>query len=272
MREARFPDIRAQFTDAPPRDVEDTSTLELSVVMPCLNESLTLAACVSKALDAMREHAIEGEVILVDNGSTDGSVGVATRAGARVIVEEVRGYGAALACGVAAARGQFVVMGDCDGSYDFSELHAILLKLREGYDLVVGNRFRGGIHAGAMPFTHRYLGNPVLSAIGRVSFHTPCGDIYCGLRGFRRSAVLEMELDMLGMEYALEMVAKASLFHLQVAEVPVTLSRDGRDRPPHLKTWRDGWRSLRFLLAFNPRSLFFYPGLSMAFIGLAAGL
>lgn len=239
--------------------------------MPCLNEELTLGPCVERALAALEQSGIRGEVLIADNGSRDRSREIAVLAGARVVVVEERGYGAALGRGIEAAAGRFVIMGDCDGSYDFAELPRIVRKLRAGHDLVMGNRFRGGIRPGAMPPTHRYLGNPGLTAITRLFFQSPCGDVYCGLRGFRREAIQGLGLETLGMEFALEMVVKASLRGLSIGEVPVTLSPDGRDRPPHLRTWRDGWRSLRFLMSYSPRWMLFYPGLALALGGLAVG-
>jgi glycosyltransferase involved in cell wall biosynthesis len=244
---------------------------ELSIVMPCLNEVRTLESCIRKATRALGDGGIEGEIIVADNGSTDGSQALAESLGARVVDVEERGYGAALARGIAAAQGRFVVMGDSDDSYDFSNLMPFVAKLREGYDLVMGNRFRGGILQGAMPPSHRYLGNPALTAIGRLFFKSPCGDFYCGQRGFRKSAVEALGLRTIGMEYALEMLVKATMTGLRITEVPVTLSPDGRNRPPHLRTWRDGWRSLRFFLIYSPRWLFLYPSLVLMVAGILAG-
>lgn len=246
-------------------------SLELSVVMPCLNEAETLEICIRKALRALANLHIPGEVIVADNGSTDGSQAIAERAGARVVSVEAKGYGSALMGGINAARGEFIIMGDADDSYDFSELFPFLEMLRAGHDLVMGNRFKGGIATGAMPWHHRYFGNPVLSAIGRLFFHSPAGDFHCGLRGFRRAAVLEMDLRTTGMEFASEMVVKATLKKMRIAEVPATLRPDGRSRPPHLRSWRDGWRHLRFLLLFSPRWLFLYPGILLMLAGTIAG-
>lgn len=246
-------------------------SLELSVVMPCLNEAETLEICIRKALRALASLHISGEVIVADNGSTDGSQAIAERAGARVVSVEAKGYGSALMGGINAARGEFIIMGDADDSYDFSDLAPFLEMLRAGHDLVMGNRFKGGIAPGAMPWHHRYLGNPVLSAIGRLFFHSPAGDFHCGLRGFRRAAVLEMDLRTTGMEFASEMVVKATLKKMRIAEVPTTLRPDGRSRPPHLRSWRDGWRHLRFLLLFSPRWLFLYPGILLMLAGTIAG-
>jgi glycosyltransferase involved in cell wall biosynthesis len=244
--------------------------LELTVVMPCLNESATVGTCVKKALESMARHAIRGEVVIADNGSTDGSQEIAASAGARVVPIATRGYGSALRGGISAARGRYVLMGDADDSYDFTQLNVFVAKLREGYDLVMGNRFQGGILPGAMPPLHRYLGNPVLTGVGRLFFKSPVGDFHCGLRAFRKDAIERLELRTLGMEFASEMVVKATRFHLRVTEVPTTLSPDGRDRAPHLRTWSDGWRHLRFLLLYSPRWLFLYPGIAMFFVGLVA--
>src|SRR5882762_4633241 len=241
--------------------------IEVSVVMPCLNERATVGTCVKKAVDAMERHGIRGEVIVADNGSTDGSQQIATEHGARVVPIETRGYGSALRGGIAAARGRFVLMGDADDSYDFTQVHIFVSKLREGYDLVMGNRFQGGILPGAMPPLHRYLGNPVLTGIGRLFFKSPVGDFHCGLRAFRRDAIERLDLRTHGMEFASEMVVKAAAFGLRVAEIPTTLSPDGRDRAPHLRTWRDGWRHLRFLLLYSPRWLFLYPGIALFVLG-----
>jgi glycosyltransferase involved in cell wall biosynthesis len=241
--------------------------VELSVVMPCLNESATVGICVQKALASMERHGIRGEVIVADNGSTDGSREIAKESGARVVPIETRGYGSALRGGIAAARGRFILMGDADDSYDFSQLGAFVAKLREGYDLVMGNRFQGGILPGAMPPLHRYLGNPVLTGIGRLFFRSPVGDFHCGLRAFRKDAIERLDLRTLGMEFASEMIVKATAFGLRIAEIPTTLSPDGRDRAPHLRTWRDGWRHLRFLLLYSPRWLFLYPGIALLVLG-----
>jgi glycosyltransferase involved in cell wall biosynthesis len=245
--------------------------LELSVVMPCLNERATIGTCVKKARDAMQRHGIRGEVIVADNGSTDGSQQIAAEHGARVVPIETRGYGSALRGGIAAARGRFVLMGDADDSYDFTQVHLFVSKLREGYDLVMGNRFKGGILPGAMPPLHRYLGNPVLTGIGRLFFNCPVGDFHCGLRAFRREAIESLGLRTQGMEFATEMVVKATRFGLHVTEIPTTLSPDGRGRAPHLRTWRDGWRHLRFLLLYSPRWLFLYPGIALLAVGIIVG-
>jgi glycosyltransferase involved in cell wall biosynthesis len=249
--------------------IAEEEPIELSVVMPCLNEALTLGICVKKAMTTIKSMGIRGEVIVADNGSTDGSQEIASSLGARVIPVRVRGYGSALRGGIAAARGKYVIMGDCDDSYDFTALQVFLDKLKEGNDLVMGNRFWGGIKPGAMPFLHKYLGNPGLSWLGRLFFGCPVGDFQCGLRGFDKSAIDKLDLHTTGMEFSTEMVVKATLTKLRIAEVATTLSPDGRDRPPHLRTWRDGWRYLRFLLLYSPRWLFFYPGAFVFLAGLA---
>src|SRR5436190_5171226 len=241
---------------------------ELSVIMPCLNEAETLEVCINKARGFMEKHGIDGEVVIADNGSTDGSQGLATKCGARVVDVAAKGYDSALMGGIRAARGRYVIMGDADDSYDFVNLMPFVEKLREGHDLVMGNRFRGGIKPNAMPPLHKYLGNPVLTFIGRLLFKSPSGDFHCGLRGFRKDAALELDLRTTGMEFASEMVVKMTLNKKRIAEVPTTLSKDGRSRPPHLRSWHDGWRHLRFLLLYSPRWLFFYPGLAAIIIGL----
>ena len=243
--------------------------VELSIVMPCLDEAETVARCVAQALEYLVGSGVAGEVIVADNGSADGSQLLAERAGARVVPVAERGYGAAIAGGIAAARGRFVIMGDADASYDFAHLDPFVARLRAGDDLVMGNRFAGGISAGAMPPLHRYLGNPVLTAIGRLLFKSPVRDFHCGLRGFDRAKVLRLELRTTGMEFASEMVVKATLMGLRVSEVPTTLHPDGRSRPPHLRSWRDGWRHLRFLLLYSPRYLFLVPGLLLGAAGAA---
>jgi glycosyltransferase involved in cell wall biosynthesis len=249
-----------------------TSSLELSIVMPCLNEAETLRTCIKKAQWYLTEQQISGEILVADNGSTDGSQDIAAQMGVRVVPVKEKGYGSALRGGIAAARGQYIIMGDADDSYDFTKLTPFLEKLRSGYDLVMGNRFKGGIKPGAMPPLHKYLGNPVLTWIGRLFFPSPCGDFHCGLRGFRKAAIEKLDLRTTGMEFASEMVVKASLHKMRIAEVPTTLSPDGRSRPPHLRSWRDGWRHLRFLLLYSPRWLFLYPGLLLMLLGLMFGL
>jgi glycosyltransferase involved in cell wall biosynthesis len=244
--------------------------MELTVLMPCLNEAATVGTCVAKARGFLERAGIAGEVLVADNGSDDGSRELARKAGARVVDAPQRGYGAALAAGIAAARGRYVIMGDADDSYDFSRLEGFVEKLRAGHPLVMGNRFKGGIREGAMPWLHRYLGNPVLSFIGRLLFRAKVGDFHCGLRGFDREAVRSLDLRTPGMEFASELVVKASLAGWRIAEVPTTLHPDGRGgRAPHLRSWRDGWRHLRFLLLFSPRWLFLYPGLALLALGIA---
>ncbi|MFI9594307.1 glycosyltransferase [Nonomuraea sp. NPDC052265] len=245
--------------------------MELTVVMPCLNEAETVEVCVRKALACMEEHGIEGEVLIADNGSTDGSQQLARDAGARVVHVDEKGYGNALMGGIRAARGKYVIMGDADDSYDFTSLLPFVEQLRDGADLVMGNRFKGGIAPGAMPPLHRYLGNPVLSFVGRLFFPSAIGDFHCGLRGFRRDSILRLHLQTGGMEFASEMVVRSTLSGLDVREVPTTLAPDGRSRPPHLRSWRDGWRHLRFLLLYSPKWLFFYPGVFLMVLGLIAG-
>jgi glycosyltransferase involved in cell wall biosynthesis len=241
--------------------------MELTILMPCLDEAATVGRCVEKAREFLQRAGVDGEVLVADNGSRDDSRIRAERAGARVIEVTQRGYGAALAAGIAAASGRFVIMGDADDSYDFARLEGFVEKLRQGYPLVMGNRFKGGIRPGAMPALHRYLGNPVLSFVGRLFFRAPVGDFHCGLRGFDRAALLSLDLRTRGMEFASEVVVKAALGGWRIAEVPTTLHPDGRGRPPHLRSWRDGWRHLRFLLLFSPRWLFLYPGTLLLTLG-----
>ena len=245
--------------------------MELTVVLPCLNEAETLAVCIRKAKASIAGLGIDGEVVIADNGSTDGSQDIARAEGARVVDVPIRGYGAALTAGIADAKGEFVIMGDADDSYDLSNLGPFVEALRGGADLVMGNRFAGGIEPGAMPALHRYLGNPVLTAVGRILFRSPVKDFHCGLRGFRREAILELDLRTTGMEFASEMVVKATLNKLNIVEVPTTLSPDGRSRAPHLRRWHDGWRHLRFLLLYSPRWLFLYPGMILFLVGLVLG-
>lgn len=254
------------------RSDETGENIQISVVMPCLNESATVGTCVTKALETMRRHGIQGEVVVADNGSTDGSQQIAANQGARVVPVETRGYGSALRAGITAARGEFILMGDADDSYDFSQLPAFLRKLEEGYDLVMGNRFLGEILPGAMPPLHRYLGNPVLTGLGRLFFKSPLGDFHCGLRAFRKDAIERLQLRTLGMEFASEMIVKAATFGLRVTEIPTTLSPDGRNRASHLRTWHDGWRHLRFLLLYSPRWLFLYPGFALLLLGVLASV
>jgi glycosyltransferase involved in cell wall biosynthesis len=246
--------------------------LELSVVMPCLNEEETLATCIRKAQGAIADANIAGEVVVADNGSTDRSIEIAEQLGARVVCVRAKGYGHALMGGIAASRGKFIIMGDADDSYDFGHIPRFVEQLRRGSDLVMGNRFRGGIQKGAMPALHQYFGNPALTRLGRLFFRNRnVGDFYCGLRGFRKQAYESMGLRTTGMEFATEMVVKATLLKMRVAEVPTTLSPDGRSRAPHLRTWRDGWRTLRFFLLYSPRWLFLYPGLVLMLLGTVLG-
>jgi len=250
-------------------------SVELSVVMPCLNEVETLATCIKKALRAFAENGISGEVIIADNGSTDGSQEIARQLGSRVVPVLEKGYGNALRGGIMEARGEYILMGDADDSYDFSMAAHFLEKLRDGYDLVMGCRMpRGGgtIMPGAMPWKHRWIGNPVLSFIGRLFFKCPVTDFHCGLRAFRKSAYTSMDLQTTGMEFASEMVIKATLKKMRITEVPIILYKDGRSRPPHLRSWRDGWRHLRFMMLYSPRWLFLIPGLFLMLTGLLLGL
>lgn len=253
--------------------VESTAqSLELTILMPCLNEAETLAVCIEKAQGFLKRAGIAGEVLIADNGSTDGSQEIATRLGARVVSIPRRGYGAALIGGIEAALGRYTIFGDADDSYDFERLDAFVERLRNGHDIVMGNRFRGGIAPGAMPFLHKFLGNPVLSAIGKLFFRIKVGDFHCGLRGFNTARIRELNLNATGMEFASEFVVRAALADYDMVEVPTTLKPDGRSRPPHLRTWRDGWRHLRFLLLYSPRWLFLQPGLLLilaGFIGAA---
>ena len=253
-------------TDGPSKD-SSVDSVELTILMPCLNEAETISTCVEKAKSFLNRSRIRGEVLIADNGSADGSPAIAERSGARVIAVAERGYGAALRAGLASARGRFVIMGDADGSYDFTHLDLFVEKLRDGCDLVLGNRFAGGIAPGAMPFLHRYIGNPLLSLLGRTFFHAALGDFHCGLRAVRRDSILALDLRTSGMEFASESIIRALLAGLVIAEVPTTLAVDGRSRPPHLRTWHDGWRHLRLLLTFSPRWLFLYPGLALIMLG-----
>lgn len=258
-----------------PRAAADDGEIELSIVMPCLNEAETLEKCVVKAQKGFQQAGVRGEVIVADNGSTDGSIEIAQRLGARLVPVKAKGYGSALRGGIQAARGKWIIMGDSDDSYDFSNIKAFVEKFREGYELVMGCRmpYGGGqIMPGAMPWKHRWIGNPVLSFIGRLFFGCPITDFHCGLRGFARSAFDKMELKTTGMEFASEMVIKSTVRELKIAEVPITLFKDGRSRPPHLRSWRDGWRHLRFMLLFSPRWLFLGPGLGALVLGLALGV
>jgi glycosyltransferase involved in cell wall biosynthesis len=242
--------------------------MEFTILMPCLDEALTVQSCIQKASAYLKSKGIVGEILVADNGSTDGSQSLARAAGARVIEIKDKGYGAALIGGIEAAKGRFVIMGDADESYNFNDLDGFVDRLRNGFKLVIGNRFQGGILPGAMPLLNRYLGNPALSFLGRLLFSSNIRDFHCGMRGFDRQAILELNLRAPGMEFASEMVVKASLAQLSIAEVPTTLSPDGRQRAPHLRPWRDGWRHLRFMLLRSPHWLFLYPGLTLTMLGL----
>src|SRR5262245_45787309 len=257
---ATLPDIQQRNSHA--------GDIEVSVVMPCLNEARTVGVCVAKAKACLEQLGVHGEIIVADNGSTDGSQDIARLHGARVVPASRRGYGAALQAGIEQAHGRFIIMGDSDDSYDFTNLSPFIEKLRGGDELVMGNRFRGGIKPGAMPWLHRYVGNPVLTGILNLFFRTPIGDAHCGLRGFRKDAYEKLGLTAPGMEFASEMVVKASLQRQKISEVATTLSPDGRDRPPHLRSFRDGWRHLRFLLLMCPRWLYFIPAALLIFGGL----
>ena len=261
-----FSELRIMIQNTLEREVE------LTVLMPCLNEAETLATCIKKAQGWLDENGVKGEVLIADNGSTDGSQAIAAEMGARVAQVQAKGYGSALMGGIVAARGKYIIMGDADDSYDFSNLTPFVERLRAGYELVMGNRFKGGIKPGAMKALHKYLGNPVLSGLARIMFkEKQTSDFHCGLRGFSRDAAMRMDLRTTGMEFASEMVVKASLQKMRIAEVPTTLSPDGRSRPPHLRSWRDGWRHLRFLLLYSPRWLFLYPGALLMLIGSLVG-
>lgn len=260
---------QSNMTSKPPSANDTTrQPCELSIVMPCLNEAETLATCIDKATRFLSDYQVVGEIIVADNGSSDGSRSIAAKLGAKVVEVKQKGYGSALQGGISAACGTYVIMADADDSYDMYSLLPILEELRKGYELVMGNRFAGCIKPGAMPPLHRYLGNPVLSFLGRLFFRPGIGDFHCGLRGFQREAIVNLKLCTLGMEFASEMVVKASLQGLSITEVPITLHPDGRNRPPHLNSWRDGWRHLRFLLLFSPRWLFLYPGIFLILSGL----
>jgi len=242
--------------------------MELTILMPCLNEAETIEACIRKSKIFLEKNNIDGEILISDNGSTDGSIEIAKSGGVRVVHAPEKGYGNALRYGCENAYGKYVIMGDADDSYNFLELMPFVDKLREGYDLVMGNRFKGGIAKGAMPWSHRYIGNPILSFVGRLFFKSSIGDFHCGLRGYNRDSILNLNLKTSGMEYASEMVVMAELNHLKIAEVPTTLEKDGRSRPPHLRSFRDGWRHLKFLFMYSPNWLFLYPGLILFTIGI----
>lgn len=242
--------------------------MELTILMPCLNEAETLQLCIRKAQKFLQDNKIKGEVLIADNGSSDGSIEIAEVENVRVVHVADRGYGAALIKGTKAAYGKYVIMGDADDSYDFLNLMPFMEKLREGYDLVMGDRFKGGIEKGAMPPLHKYLGNPVLSFLGRLFYKSDIRDFHCGLRGYNKKSIEDLQLITTGMEYASEMVVKATLHQLRIAEVPTTLKRDGRSRKPHLRSWQDGWRHLKFLLLYSPNWLFLYPGWFLISFGM----
>jgi len=249
-----------------------TQSVELTILMPCLNERETIGICVQKAQKFLKKNGIYGEILVADNGSTDGSVEIAGKLGAKIVSVPEKGYGAALLGGIDSALGKFIIMGDSDDSYDFENLMPFLEKLRDGYDIVMGNRFKGKIMDGAMPPLHQYFGNPVLSGIGKLFFRVPVNDFHCGLRGFSKEAAIKMDLHTTGMEFASEMVIKAILLDLKMTEIPIILYPDGRSRPPHLRSWRDGWRHLRFMLLYSPKWLFFYPGIALMILGVGVGL
>jgi len=240
---------------------------ELSIILPCLDEEQTIGVCVRKSLTFLKRNKINGEVIVADNGSTDNSARIASSAGATVVRIENKGYGSALRGGIDFAHGKYIIMADADDSYELDNLMPFLEKLREGYDLVMGNRFKGGIRKGAMPWLHQYIGNPLLSFTGKLFFKTPAGDFHSGLRGFTKEAAKKMNLQTTGMEFASEIVIKSSILNMKVCEVPTILYPDGRERRPHLRSFRDGWRHLRFLLIYSPRWLFTYPGVLLSAIG-----
>jgi glycosyltransferase involved in cell wall biosynthesis len=246
--------------------------LELSIVMPCLNEAETIGTCIKKAMNYLKESGISGEVVVADNGSTDGSIAISESLGARVVHVSQKGYGNALMAGIRNSRGKYCIMGDSDDSYDFSDLDPFVTRLREGYDMVVGNRFKGGIKPGAMPFLHQYFGNPALSLLGKMLFRIKINDFNCGIRGFRQDLVERLNLSCPGMEFVSEMIVKSSIYRLKTCEVPTVLSKDGRSRPPHLRTWQDGWRNLRFMLIFSPKWLFLFPGLLLFLLGTSCFL
>jgi glycosyltransferase involved in cell wall biosynthesis len=248
---------------------ENQTSIELSILMPCLNEAESLPFCLTKAFSFLEKNNINGEVIVADNGSTDDSQAIAKKFNAVVVTEHRKGYGSAIMAGINAAKGKYIILGDADDSYDFSELGSMLELLRAGNDLVIGNRFSGGIQKNAMPFMHRYLGNPVLSFLGRKFFGTQIGDFHCGLRGINKALYKKLDLKTTGMEFASEMIVKASLSKMKIAETPVTLHPDKRKRASHLRTWQDGWRHLRFLLLYSPRWLFLIPGMLLLFLGIA---
>lgn len=251
---------------------QQNEMMELSIVMPCLNEAETVGDCVRKAKSFLEKNNINGEVVVADNGSDDGSKEIALKEGARIVDVPEKGYGAALIGGISEAKGKFVIMGDSDDSHDLENLDPFIEKLREGYEMIIGNRFKGGIQPGAMSFMKKYVGNPLLSGIGRVFFNSKIKDFHCGLRGFTKEAFENLDLRAAGMEFASEMVVKSTLFNLKMTEVPTKMMPSGRSRPPHLRTFTDGWRHLRFLLLYSPRWLFLYPGFTLILAGLVLGI
>ena len=267
-RAAKSPDLALERSAFQGTEVAEHA-IELSVVIPCLNEVRTVGKRVRQAIEVLGKTGVVGEVIVADNGSADGSAEIAEEKGARVVPVPARGYGNAIMAGVAAARGEYVLIADADESHDLTHIPRFLTELRMGQDLVMGNRFRGGITKGAMPLLHQYLGNPVLTGLGRLFFKSKCGDFHCGMRGFRKECFLRMDIRSTGMEFASEMVVKATLLRMKVSEVATTQLPDGRGRPPHLRTWQDGWRHLRFLLMYSPRWLFLYPGALLILLGMA---
>jgi glycosyltransferase involved in cell wall biosynthesis len=270
---AEIPDLTTEIikTDATTQSSTDAAErlVDISVVIPCLNEANSIGICVGKALDAFKAGGLRGEVIVADNGSTDGSTDIAKKLGARVIDVPARGYGSALRSGIAAARGQFIIMGDADDSYDFADVPRFVEMWRQGYDVVMGNRFRGEIKSGAMPWHHKYIGNPGLSRMLNLFFHAGIGDSHCGMRGFTRAIFDQMDLRSTGMEFASEFVIKAAQLRAKITEIPITLWPDKRGRPPHLRSFRDGWRHLRFMLLYAPNWLFLLPGAAFVIVGLA---
>jgi glycosyltransferase involved in cell wall biosynthesis len=271
-QELKVSSVARSETQSQATGVAVDRAMEVSVVMPCLNEAQTLEACIRKAQGTLEKEHLAGEIIVADNGSSDGSIEIAERLGVKVVHVRAKGYGHALMAGIASASGKYIVMGDSDESYDFAQIPSFLEPLRAGADLVMGNRFRGGIERNAMPPLHQYFGNPLLSRIGQLFFHSPVGDFYCGIRGFRKDAYERMDLRTTGMEFATEMVVKATLLNLRIAEIPTTLAPAGRKRPSHIRTWRDGWRTLRFFLLYSPRWLFLYPGAVLMLVGAGLGL
>jgi glycosyltransferase involved in cell wall biosynthesis len=272
-RSAENPDlttetIRSNTTSMSQADAAE-KPVDVSVVIPCLNEANSIGICVSKALNAFKSAGLRGEVIVADNGSTDGSIDIAEKLGARVVNVPARGYGSALREGIAAAHGQFIVMGDADDSYDFADVPRFVEMWRQGFDVVMGNRFRGEIKRGAMPWHHKYIGNPGLSRLLNLFFHAGIGDSHCGMRGFTRAIYDQMDLRSTGMEFASEFVIKAAQLRAKITEIPITLWPDKRGRPPHLRSFRDGWRHLRFMLLYAPNWLFLLPGVTLVIVGLA---